>query len=77
MCAECADASSFPHLQAMGNFSRAGEDFEEAKALRPLDPNFAVDYRRISGMQYMVIGSEPDLVEPLPPLLLVPGMAVR
>jgi hypothetical protein len=61
----------------MGNFSRAGEDFEEAKALRPLDPNFAVDYRRISGMQYMVIGSEPDLVEPLPPLLLVPGMAVR
>ncbi len=63
--------------QALNDFVRAGEDFEHAKALRPMDPNFAVDYRRISGLQYMVIGTEPDLVEPLMPLLPVPGLASK
>eukprot|EP01034_Spumella_vulgaris_P021885 gene21885-27961_t len=64
-------------FKAVGEFVRAGEDFELAKQLRPDDPNFSVDYRRISACEYMVIGTEPDLTESFPPLLPVPGMAVN
>jgi hypothetical protein len=61
----------------VGNFVLAGDDFEWAKQLRPDDPNFSVDYRRISACDYMVLGSEPDLTEAFPPLLPVPGMAMN
>jgi hypothetical protein len=60
--------------QALGNYLAAGEDFELAKKLQPNDPNFAVDYKRISKCEYMVIHTDPDLIEPFPSLLPVPGL---
>jgi hypothetical protein len=61
----------------LGNYTAAGDDFETAKALKPDDPNFSVDYKRITAFQYMVIHTEPDLVEVFPQLLPIPGMNFR
>ncbi len=55
----------------------AGDDFETAKRLRPDDPNFAIDYKKISKYEFMIIGTEPDLIEPFPSLLPVPGLHSR
>lgn len=43
----------------------------------PNDPNFAIDYKKISKFEFMIIPTEPDLVEPFPALLPVPGMKTR
>ena len=51
----------------------AGNDFETAKGMRLNDPNFAVDYKKISRFEFMEIESEPDVTEVFPPLLPVPG----
>lgn len=61
----------------MGNFVAAGDDFETAKKLRPDDPNFAIDYKKISKYEFMIIATEPDLIEPFPSLLPVPGLNSR
>lgn len=61
-------------FKALNDFIHAGDDFEMAKFYSPNDPNFAIDYKRISKCEYMVISTEPDLIEPFPPLLPVPGM---
>lgn len=63
--------------KSVGNFAGAGNDFEQAKILKPNDPNFSLDYRKIHTMEYMVIGSEPDLTERFPALLPIPGMQIR
>lgn len=44
-----------------------------AKKLKPGDPNFSVNYKKIHKYQYMQINSDPDLIEPFPPLLPLPG----
>ena len=59
--------------QSLGDFHNAGSDFETAKKLRVNDPNFQVDYKRISTFEYMAIESEPDVVLPFPVLLPAPG----
>ena len=59
--------------QAIGDFVNAGIDFEEAKNLRFDDPNFSVQYKLIHDVEYMEIDSDPDLVEPFPTLLPLPG----
>lgn len=63
--------------KALGNFLSAGDDFETAKLLKPGDPNFAVDYKSIAKCEYMIIESEPDLVEKFKPLLPVPGFGLK
>ena len=63
--------------KALGNFVGAGDDFETAKHISANDPNFAIDYKRIAKYEYMEIADEPDLVEPFPPLLPVPGLDVK
>lgn len=63
--------------KALGNYVAAGDDFEKSKSLQPNDPNFAIDYKRISKCEYMILESEPDLIEPFPALLPVPGMQTR
>lgn len=60
--------------KALGDYIKAGADFESAKLLRPDDPNFAIDYKRIAKCEYMIVHSDPDLVEPFHSLLPVPGM---
>ena len=50
--------------KALGDYIKAGEDFESAKNLRPDDPNFAIDYKRIAKCEYMIVHSDPDLIEP-------------
>lgn len=55
-------------------FVEAGDDFETAKQLKIGDPNFAMDYKKINKYEYMIIATEPDLVEPFQPLLPLPGM---
>eukprot|EP01038_Epipyxis_sp_PR26KG_P007639 gene7639-10398_t len=62
--------------KALGKYKEAGEDFETAKSLQPDDPNFSLDYRSISSYEYMIIETEPDLVEIFPVLLPVPGFGV-
>jgi hypothetical protein len=52
----------------------AGDDFETAKHRSPDDPNFAINYKAISQCAYMEVASDPDLVEPFPALLPVPGL---
>ena len=59
--------------KAIDDFVQAGIDFENAKQLRPGDPNFAVDYRRIGKCEFIQIDSEPDLIEPFLPLLPLAG----
>lgn len=63
-------------MQSSNDYVNAGSDFETAKQLRRNDPNFQVDYRRISSFEYMVIESEPDLVMPMPVLVPAPGGAI-
>lgn len=63
--------------KALGDFVKAGDDFETAKHLSANNPNFAVDYKRIARYEYMEIADEPDLVEPFPSLLPVPGLQFR
>lgn len=57
----------------MGNFTFAGDDFETAKQLKKDDPNFNLEYKRIAQCEYMEFTTEPDLVEPFPPLQLSSG----
>jgi hypothetical protein len=57
----------------MDEFVLAGNDFETAKGMKKNDPNFAVDYKKISAYEFMEIESEPDMTEVFPPLLPVPG----
>lgn len=71
--AHCLFRRAWSH-KALGNFAAAGDDFETAKSLEPDDPNFAVDYKRIAKCEFMVIHSDPDLTEPFPSLLPVPGL---
>ena len=59
--------------KSIGDFVQAGIDFENAKQLRPGDPNFAIDYRRIGKCEFMELSSEPDIVEPFLPLLPLAG----
>ena len=59
--------------KSIGDFVQAGIDFENAKQLRPGDPNFAIDYRRIGKCEFMELSSEPDTVEPFLPLLPLAG----
>lgn len=54
----------------MSDFTLAGDDFETAKQLKSDDPNFKLEYKRIAQCEYMEFATEPDLVEPFPPLLL-------
>lgn len=63
--------------KGVSNFVAAGDDFETAKHISANDPNFAIDYKRIAKFEYMEIADEPDLVEPFPPLLPVPGLDVK
>lgn len=60
--------------KALGDFVKAGDDFETAKSLRPNDPNFSIDYKHISKYEYMEIATEPDFMEAFPALLPVPGL---
>jgi hypothetical protein len=53
----------------LGNYTAAGEDFENAKLLQPNDPNFAVDYRRIAKCEFMIIHNDPDAIELFPSLV--------
>jgi tetratricopeptide (TPR) repeat protein len=55
--------------KALHMYAEAGQDFEIAKNARPDDPNFAVNYKNISRLEYMQIDSEPDIVLLFPPLL--------
>jgi hypothetical protein len=64
-------------FQALGEYTKAGDDFEMAKHLRQNDPNFSVDYKRISKCEYMILESEPDLVEVFPALLPLPGLQIK
>jgi hypothetical protein len=64
-------------VQALGDYVRAGDDFETAKTISPDDPNFAVSYKAITHCAYMEVGSDPDIVEPFPPLLPVPGLGAK
>jgi hypothetical protein len=61
----------------LGDYVKAGDDFETAKNLRPDDPNFAIDYKKISKCEYMEIATEPDRVELFKPLLPVPALQFR
>jgi hypothetical protein len=61
----------------LGDFTKAGDDFETAKFYKPNDPNFAIDYKRISKCEYMEIYTEPDITEPFTALLPVPGLQLR
>jgi len=60
--------------KALGDFVKAGDDFETAKSLAPDDPNFAINYKKITQCAYMEIGTDPDMIEKFPPLLPVPGL---
>eukprot|EP00981_Chlorochromonas_danica_P004577 scaffold912_cov187-Ochromonas_danica.AAC.55 len=71
--AHCLFRRGWSH-KALGNYAAAGEDFENAKNLQPNDPNFALDYKKISKCEFMIVHSDPDLVEPFPSLLPVPGL---
>jgi hypothetical protein len=42
--------------------------------MRKEDPNFSVEYRSIGKCAFMAINSEPDVMEPFPPLLPLPGV---
>lgn len=64
-------------FKALGDYVKAGDDFETAKQLKPNDPNFAIDYKRISKFEYMEIATEPDIVERFPPLLPHLGLQSR
>ena len=59
--------------KATDQFILAGNDFETSKGMKKDDPNFAVDYKKISNFEFMEIESEPDITEVFPPLLPVPG----
>ena len=59
--------------KATEKFDLAGSDFETAKFMKPNDPNFAINYKKISKFEYMEIESEPDRTEVFPPLLPIPG----
>lgn len=59
----------FSHIQAIKQFAAAGTDFETAKQLRPHDPNFSVDYKHVNNIEYIVVRTEPDVVEPFLPVL--------
>ena len=59
--------------KGVGNLVDSATDFENAKLQKPADPNFAVDYRKISKFEYMEISSEPDVVHEFVTLLPVPG----
>ena len=56
-------------FQAVKQFAAAGTDFETAKQLRPHDPNFSVDYKHVNNIEYIVVRTEPDVVEPFLPIL--------
>ena len=53
----------------MKQFDLAGIDFETAKRLRPNDPNFSIDYKNVNNIDYIVVRTEPDTVEPFMPIL--------
>lgn len=59
--------------KALGKYELAALDFELAKELRFDDPNFSIQYKLIRDVDYMELDSEPDLVEPFPTLLPLPG----
>jgi len=59
--------------KALGNYVEAGSDFETAKKLRSNDPNFQIDYKRISTLEYMMIDTEPDVSSVFPTLLPAPN----
>ena len=59
--------------KALEEYVLAGDDFETSKRMKPSDPNFAIDYKKIGQFEYMEIETEPDLVEPFPPLLPLPS----
>ena len=61
----------FNHFQALSNFDLAGDDFETAKLLKVGDPNFSLEYKSLANCEYMEFTTEPDLIEPFPPLLLL------
>jgi hypothetical protein len=52
----------------MGDFQRAGDDFETARRLKPSDPNFAVDYKAILHVKFIEVDSDPDLTADFPTL---------
>mmetsp|Transcript_4032 Transcript_4032/g.4125 ORF Transcript_4032/g.4125 Transcript_4032/m.4125 type:complete len:852 (-) Transcript_4032:143-2698(-) len=60
--------------KALGQYENAAKDFELAKSLRFDDPNFSIRYRLIHEVDYMEIESDPDLMEPFPSLLPLPGV---
>jgi len=57
----------------LGKYDLAALDFESAKALRYNDPNFSIQYKLIRDVEYMELDSEPDVIEPFPTLLPLPG----
>ena len=56
-------------FKSKAKFVEAGIDFELARNLRINDPNFSIEYKKISKLEYIEIDSEPDFVYPFPTLL--------
>jgi len=45
---------AFSH-KALKNFSQAADDFEQAKALDPLNPKMVVNYKKLKGITCIVL----------------------